>query len=54
MGNPENNMITPPAVTQSTLGGNKEAQRDKEGESSIDLPALEDAQIAHKVEQVIQ
>ena len=47
-------MIASQVATQSELGGNKKARRHKEGESSTNLPALEDVQIAQKVEQVIQ
>ena len=42
IGNLENNMIIPLLATQSTLGENKKARRDKKGESSINLSALED------------
>ena len=48
---PKNNEV---AATQSESGKNEETRRDKEGESSTSIPSLEDAQIAQKVEQVIQ
>ena len=49
--NPRNIEAT---TTQSEPGKNKETRRDKEGESNTSIPSLEDAQIAQKVEQVIQ
>ena len=43
------------AVTPRRSGGHEEAQKDKEGESSsTNIPALQDAQLTWKVEEVIQ
>ena len=42
-------------MTPRRSGGNKEVRKDKEGESSsTNIPALEDAQLTRKVEEVIQ
>ena len=42
-------------MTQRGSGGNKGIRKDKKGESSTTkIPALEDAQLIRKVEQVIQ
>ena len=42
-------------MTPCRFGGNKEIQKDKGGESSsTNIPALEDAQLIWKVEEVIQ
>ena len=51
----DNNSRSKEAVaTPGGSGENRETRKDKKGESSTNIPSLEDAKIAQKVEQVIQ
>ena len=47
-------MAISPVVTQCTLNGSKEGNKDHEGESSMSILALDDSKIAQKVKKVIQ